>query len=90
MIGGYSRSDVKGKPFSSLLLGTFEDGKLTYSGKVGTGFDAADFDKARAEVCSRSSARRSPFEEVPREERKGAVWLEPEARRADRLHRADA
>ena len=38
MIGGYSRSEVRGKPFSSLLLGSFEDGKLIYSGKVGTGF----------------------------------------------------
>ena len=45
MIGGYSRSEVKGKPFSSLLLGTFEEGKLIYAGKVGTGFDSADFDK---------------------------------------------
>ena len=50
VIGGYSRSDVKGKPFSSLLLGTFEDGTLTYSGKVGTGFDCGDFDNARQEI----------------------------------------
>ena len=43
VIGGYSKSDVRGKPFSSLLLGTFDGGKLIYAGKVGTGFNAADF-----------------------------------------------
>jgi bifunctional non-homologous end joining protein LigD len=76
VIGGYSRSDVKGKPFSSLLLGTFGDGKLVYSGKVGTGFDAGDFDKL-ARRFTPLMRKSSPFEEVPREERKGAVWLEP-------------
>ena len=76
VIGGYSRSDVKGKPFSSLLLGTFEDGTLAYSGKVGTGFDAADFERLARKFQPLERAR-SPFEEVPREERKGAVWLEP-------------
>ena len=76
VIGGYSRSDVKGKPFSSLLLGTFEDGKLSYSGKVGTGFDAADFDRLAGKFKPLERAS-SPFVEVPREERKGAVWLEP-------------
>src|SRR4029077_4034156 len=69
VVGGYSRSDVKGKPFSSLLLGTFENGKLSYSGNVGTGFDAGDFDALarKFKPLERSS---SPFEEVPREERK--------------------
>ena len=76
VIGGYSRSDVKGKPFSSLLLGTFEDGTLAYSGKVGTGFDAADFERLAQKFQPLERAR-SPFDEVPREERKGAVWLEP-------------
>jgi bifunctional non-homologous end joining protein LigD len=76
VIGGYSRSDVRGKPFSSLLLGTFADGKLIYSGKVGTGFDARN----SAELADRFKSlerTRSPFEEVPREERKAAIWLEP-------------
>ena len=58
VIGGYSRSErPKGKPFSSLLLGSFEDGKLVYAGKVGTGFDSADFDRLCAKTFDRSSAR---------------------------------
>ena len=76
VIGGYSRSEVKGKPFSSLLLGTFADGKLVYSGKVGTGFDARDFTRL-AKTFEPLERRNSPFEEVPREERNDAVWLEP-------------
>jgi bifunctional non-homologous end joining protein LigD len=76
VIGGYSRSTVKGKPFSSLLLGTFESGKLIYSGKVGTGFDGADFDTLASKFRP-LERRSSPFEEVPAPERKDAVWLEP-------------
>jgi bifunctional non-homologous end joining protein LigD len=76
VIGGYSRSDVKGKPFSSLLLGSFADGKLVYSGKVGTGFVSADFDRL-ARKFKPLERTKSPFEEVPASERKGAVWLEP-------------
>ena len=76
VIGGYSRSEVRGKPFSSLLLGSFEDGELMYSGKVGTGFDASDFD-ALARKFKPLERAKSPFVDVPREELKGAVWLEP-------------
>ena len=76
VIGGYSRSDVRGKPFSSLLLGTFEDGRLIYSGKVGTGFDSGDF-TCLAKKLAPLERSRSPFEDVPREERKDSVWLEP-------------
>ncbi len=76
VIGGYSRSDVRGKPFSSLLLGTFAGGELIYAGKVGTGFDAADLDRLARKFKPLQRAS-SPFEEVPAAECKGAVWLEP-------------
>ena len=76
VIGGYRSSDVKGKPFSSLLLGSFENGKLVYAGKVGTGFDSGDLDNLSRKFKPLERAS-SPFEEVPPAERKGAVWLEP-------------
>ena len=76
VIGGYKLSDVKGKPFSSLLLGTFEDGKLNYAGKVGTGFDAADL-RELSRKFKPLELERSPFFDVPRAEIKGAVWLDP-------------
>ncbi|HYB05608.1 MAG TPA: DNA ligase D [Methyloceanibacter sp.] len=76
VIGGYSRSSVRGRPFSSLLLGAFADGKFNYAGKVGTGFSSDDLTTLakRFKPLERSA---SPFVEVPVIERKDAVWLKP-------------
>ncbi len=68
---------MRGKPFSSLLLGTFDGGKLIYAGKVGTGFNAADLTNL-AKRFAPLRRKTSPFEAVPATERKDAVWLEPE------------
>ncbi|HEX8270554.1 MAG TPA: DNA ligase D [Flavobacterium sp.] len=38
VIGGYTKNEGSAKPFSSLLLGVYENGKFQYVGKVGTGF----------------------------------------------------
>ncbi|HEX6830773.1 MAG TPA: DNA ligase D [Methyloceanibacter sp.] len=76
VIGGYSRSSVRGRPFSSLLLGTFENGELIYAGKVGTGFSNADLD-GLAKRFKPLEQRKSSFVEVPAIERKDAVWLKP-------------
>lgn len=38
VIGGYTKNEDTSKPFSSLLVGVFDKGKLIYKGKVGTGF----------------------------------------------------
>ena len=77
VIGGFATSDVRGKPFSSLLLGTFEGDTLIYSGKVGTGFNARDL-KELAKRFSPLVRKTSPFAEVPTGDRKGAVWLKPD------------
>ena len=76
VIGGFTKSGVRGKPFASLLLGTFNGGTLTYAGKVGTGFKARDLKElaARFKPLIRKTP---PFESVPPAERKGAVWLNP-------------
>jgi bifunctional non-homologous end joining protein LigD len=76
VIGGYSRSSVRGRPFSSLLLGTFENGELIYAGKVGTGFSSADLD-ALAKRFKPLEQKQLSFIEVPAIERKDAVWLKP-------------
>jgi bifunctional non-homologous end joining protein LigD len=39
VIGGYTNNEDSSKPFSALLVGVFEKGKLIYTGKIGTGFD---------------------------------------------------
>jgi bifunctional non-homologous end joining protein LigD len=76
VIGGYSRSSVKGRPFSSLLLGTFQDGELIFAGKVGTGFSSGDL-TTLAKRFKTLEQKQSPFVEVPVIERKDAVWLKP-------------
>jgi bifunctional non-homologous end joining protein LigD len=38
VIGGYTTNEGSGKLFSSLLVGVMSNGKLQYTGKIGTGF----------------------------------------------------
>ncbi len=38
IIGGYTNNEGSSKAFSSLLVGAYENGKLQYTGKIGTGF----------------------------------------------------
>lgn len=42
IIGGYTRNHGTSRPFSALLAGVFERGKLIYTGKIGTGFSVQD------------------------------------------------
>ncbi|MGB3625373.1 MAG: DNA ligase D, partial [Henriciella sp.] len=76
VIGGYRKSDKRGRPFASLLLGEYEDGKLLYRGRVGTGFDEALMDKLAGKM-SRLERKTPPFEDLPADAKRGAVWLTP-------------
>ena len=75
VIVGWSESD-KRLGFRSLLLGAREKGKLTYVGKVGTGFSG--------KLIEELMGRMKPLEtdkapvEVPRADRKGAHFIAPE------------
>jgi bifunctional non-homologous end joining protein LigD len=74
VIIGWSESD-KRRGFRSLLLATRDGRKLTYAGKVGTGFNAAlieDLMERMEELAVDKSAV-----EVPRADRKGAHWIKP-------------
>jgi bifunctional non-homologous end joining protein LigD len=76
VIAGYRKSDKKGRPFASLLLGEFEDGQLLYRGRVGTGFDEATMDALAASMAPLK--RKTPaFESLPADARRAAVWLTP-------------
>jgi bifunctional non-homologous end joining protein LigD len=75
VIVGWSESD-KRIGFRSLLLAAKEKGKLTYAGKVGTGFNM----KLMGELMDRMeplAVDKAPVE-VPRADRKGAHWIEPQ------------
>lgn len=77
VIGGYTQSAKRERPVSSLLLGQYEDGRLVYAGRVGSGLsEAASRDLLAAfEGLERADA---PFEDAPKP-RAGerVVWLEP-------------
>src|SRR3982751_504548 len=74
VIVGWSESD-KRIGFRSLLLAAREKRKLTYVGKVGTGFNARLIEELmqRMEPLATDKAPT----EVPRADRKGAHWIKP-------------
>ena len=76
VIAGYTLSD-KGLPFSSLVLGVYEKGKLIYAGRVGTGFS----NKLRADLkkmLDRIARPAKPFAEIPKDpDLRRAIWAEP-------------
>jgi bifunctional non-homologous end joining protein LigD len=74
VIGGLTKPEGSRKYFGALLLGAYQEGKLHFVGKVGTGFDdctlAALYEKFRPLVTERP-----PFLDLPRE--KGRTYLAP-------------
>ncbi|HKX92867.1 MAG TPA: DNA ligase D, partial [Sphingomicrobium sp.] len=74
VIVGWSRSD-KRRGFRSLLLAARDGRKLTYVGKVGTGFNAQLIEELM-ERMEPLALDKAPVE-VPRPDRKGAHWVEP-------------
>src|SRR4051794_13127908 len=74
VIIGWSESD-KRRGFRSLLLAAKDGRKLTYVGKVGTGFNA-DLIEELMERMEPLAVERAPVE-VPRADRKGAHWIAP-------------
>ena len=76
VIGGWSPSSAWGRPFASLLMGSFEGGRLVYRGRVGSGFGERVF----AELVPLLEARTrktSPFTEIPAEAAR-ARWVSPD------------
>lgn len=77
VIAGYTLSD-KGIPFSSLVLGVYDKGKLIYAGRAGTGFS----NKLRAELKKMLDAiarPKMPFASIPVVDPglRKAIWAEP-------------
>ncbi len=76
VIGGWRPSEKK-STFASLLLGTWENGKLIYHGRVGTGWNAADAQRIQKALDARP-LKTSPFENAPRDISRRAKWVAPE------------
>lgn len=76
VIGGYKRSDKRGRPFSSLLLGAFEGGRFVYRGRVGTGF-SEDVMHDLAGRLKKLGRKSPPFEDVSASAARNTVWVTP-------------
>ena len=87
VIGGYTRNNDTSKLFSALLVGVFEEGRLQYTGKVGTGFN----EKTQREMLAQFKPliiKTPPFDEIPDINKPSrfrpnpphaiATWLKPE------------
>lgn len=77
VIGGWSPSDKKERPFSSILLGVNDGGKFVYKGRVGSGFDEDILDELAAKFGERAR-KTSPFDEVPRSVARNARFVTPD------------
>lgn len=77
VIGGYVPPSKKGPGIGALALGTYEDGALTYAGKVGTGYTAKVSAELRVMLDGRVR-KSSPFADLPAPEQKGMVFVRPD------------
>lgn len=87
VIAGFTKNADTIKSFSSLLLGVYEQGKLQYVGKVGTGF-SDKLQKSMMEQFKPLVVDKSPFENIPDVNKPSrfrpnppkakATWLKPE------------
>ena len=75
MIGGFTAPQGSRTDLGALLLGHFEDGRLRYAGKVGTGFTRATLRDLAERCSSRSRRDDSPFADEVRE--RHVTWVEP-------------
>jgi bifunctional non-homologous end joining protein LigD len=87
VIGGFTQNEGSAKTFSSLLVGAFDNGRLEYMGKIGTGFN----DKTQQEIMAKMKkliTDKVPFTETPDVEKPSrfrpnppkakVTWLKPQ------------
>ncbi len=87
VIGGFTNNEGSNKLFSALLVGVYKDGKLNYTGKIGTGFSQ----KLQAEMMQQFKpliTNKMPFDHEPDINKPSrfrpnppkaiATWLKPE------------
>ena len=76
VIGGFTEQPKHPGNLGALLVGYYEDGTLTFAGKVGTGFTAEE-SRDLLKRFNKLERKASPFQSVPTLSRRGAKWLEP-------------
>jgi bifunctional non-homologous end joining protein LigD len=77
VIGGWKPGEGRrANGVGSLLLGIPNGKKLTYVGKVGTGFGDAALDEIALRL-GELAAKANPFEEIPAADARGVHWVKP-------------
>jgi bifunctional non-homologous end joining protein LigD len=77
VIGGFTDPEGARTGLGALLLGVYEDGRLRYAGRVGTGFSATTLLELRRRL-ERLERGTPPFADAPRgAEARSAHWVEP-------------
>jgi bifunctional non-homologous end joining protein LigD len=77
VVGGFTlpSNDIHG--VGALLLGYYQNGKLIYAGRTGTGFTQKTHAMLRTRL-DKLRRQSMSFESVPPDARKGAIWVKPE------------
>ncbi len=75
VVVGFTRPKGSRSGFGALDLGAYEDGRLVYAGRVGTGFSAAQLDEMSAAL--EKTARETPAFSGPHPDGASHTWVEP-------------
>src|SRR6266481_698990 len=76
VIGGFTLPSNGSHGVGALLLGYYDGNKLIYAGRTGTGFTQKTHRTLRDQL-DELRQKTSPFEKVPAEAHRGAIWMRP-------------
>ncbi len=76
VVGGYAPSNVTPNAIGALVVGYYDDGKLHYAGRVGTGYSQAVAKDLWKRLHPLEIAK-PPFDDIPQAERRAARWVKP-------------
>lgn len=78
VIGGFTEPAGSRSGFGALLIGYYEQGRLRYAGRVGTGFSVSSLRTVHRKLASLEQPR-TPFADPPTgRETRGVRWVKPE------------
>jgi bifunctional non-homologous end joining protein LigD len=76
VIGGFTPPSKGGHDIGALLLGYYEDGKLIYAGRSGTGF-TQQMQRTLRNTLDKMLDKNPPFANLPAAARRNARWVKP-------------
>jgi bifunctional non-homologous end joining protein LigD len=77
VIGGFTTPEKGGRGIGALLLGYYDDGKLRYAGRCGTGFSEQNH-RALRDRLDVLVQKHPDFTKVPAEAQRKVKWVKPE------------